>query len=403
MDLWLIFLTGLTVGGLTCLAVQGGLLASIIAAREEEDFEEKSFKKHNLKPVLAFLTTKLLAYIILGFILGSFGGALAISDNARVIMQLLAGAYMIAIALNLLNVHPIFRYVIIQPPRFMMKWVKNTTKSKDLFAPALLGALTIFIPCGTTLAMEVFAISSGSPILGAAIMATFVLGTFPLFLGLGFLTTTLGDTFKTKFFKIAGILVLYLVVTSFNGALVLAGSPVTLQTIREAITICTPFSVLTKEFSLNSPSDKSIEIGIASRIVCKVTGDPAKTSAPLKEVTPKYKTSIPAILKNLVLKVSPKVVVKNPRPKNKGKVPKTNVAIIAAPKIGEPDDMAKTSMAKVVPQGIKIVKAPSRAGANKSLLLVVFLTHFIINRGGWIITYLKMGWTFNKFKAMAIM
>src|SRR3989338_7289390 len=161
-------------------------------------------------------------------------------------------------------------------------------------------------------------------------------------------------------------------------------------------TICTPFSV-------NSPSDKSIEIGIASRIVCKVTGDPAKTSAPLKEVTPKYKTSIPAILKNLVLKVSPKVVVKNPRPKNKGKVPKTKVAIIAAPKIGEPDDMAKTSMAKVVPQGIKIVKAPSRAGANKSLLLVVFLTHFIINRGGWIITYLKMGWTFNKFKAMAIM
>ncbi len=237
MDLWVIFLTGLTVGGLTCLAVQGGLLASIIAAREEEDLEDGSPKKHNIKPVLAFLATKLLAYIALGFILGSFGGALAISDNARVIMQFLAGAYMIAIALNLLNVHPIFRYVIIQPPRFLTKMVRNTSKSKDLFAPALLGALTIFIPCGTTLAMEAFAISSGSPILGAAIMATFVLGTFPLFLGLGFLTTTLGDTFKTKFFKIAGILVLYLGVTSFNGALVLAGSPVTLQTIRDAVPI----------------------------------------------------------------------------------------------------------------------------------------------------------------------
>src|SRR3989338_7289389 len=258
MDFWVIFLTGLTVGGLTCLALQGGLLASIIAAREEEYFEEKSFKKHNLKPVLAFLTTKLLAYIILGFILGSFGGALAISDNARVIMQLLAGAYMIAIALNLLNVHPIFRYVIIQPPRFMMKWVKNTTKSKDLFAPALLGALTIFIPCGTTLAMEVFAISSGSPILGAAIMATFVLGTFPLFLGLGFLTTTLGDTFKTKFFKIAGILVLYLGVTSFNGALVLAGSPVTLQTIREAI----PISIDLSEGELTENGVQIVDIAV---------------------------------------------------------------------------------------------------------------------------------------------
>ena len=237
MDLWLIFLTGLTVGGLTCLAVQGGLLASIIAAREEEDLEEGSPKKHNIKPVLAFLTTKLLAYIILGFILGAFGGALALSDNVRVIMQLLAGAYMIAIALNLLNIHPLLRYVIIQPPRFLTKMVRNTSKSKDLFAPALLGALTIFIPCGTTLAIEAFAISSGNPVLGAAIMATFVLGTFPLFLGLGFLTTTLGDTFKTKFFKLAGILVLYLGITSVNGGLVLAGSPVTLQTIREAIPV----------------------------------------------------------------------------------------------------------------------------------------------------------------------
>ncbi|MBI3109810.1 sulfite exporter TauE/SafE family protein [Candidatus Daviesbacteria bacterium] len=237
MDLWLIFLTGLTVGGLTCLAVQGGLLASTIAVREEEDLEEGSRRKHNLLPILSFLATKIIAYTVLGFILGAFGGALALSDSARILMQFLAGAYMIAIALNLLNIHPIFKYVVIQPPRFLTRMVKNTTRSKDIFAPALLGALTVFIPCGTTLAMEAFAISSGSPILGAAIMATFTLGTIPLFFGLGFLTTTLGDTFKTKFFKLAGVLVLYLGITSFNGALVLANSPVTLQTVRDAIPI----------------------------------------------------------------------------------------------------------------------------------------------------------------------
>lgn len=227
MDLWLIFLTGLTVGGLTCLAVQGGLLASTIAVQHS----------HTIRPVLVFLTTKLLAYIILGFILGAFGGALALSDNTRIVMQLLAGAYMIAIALNLLNVHPIFRYVVIQPPRFLTKMVRNTSKSKDIFAPGLLGALTIFIPCGTTLAMEALAISSGSPILGAAIMGAFTLGTVPLFFGVGFLTTALGDTFKIKFFKVAGVLVLYLGITTFNSSLVLAGSPLTLQTVREAIPV----------------------------------------------------------------------------------------------------------------------------------------------------------------------
>lgn len=237
MDLWLIFLTGLTVGGLTCLAVQGGLLASTIAAKEERDFQEGSRRKHTIFPTLSFLTTKFIAYVILGFILGAFGSALALSDNARILMQLAAGVYMIAVALNLLNVHPIFRYVIIQPPRFLTRMIKNQTRSKDIFAPALLGALTIFIPCGTTLAMEAFAISSGSPFLGAVIMAVFTMGTFPLFLGLGFLTTVLGDTFRMRFFKLAGVLVLYLGITTLNSSLVLAGSPLTLQTVRDAIPI----------------------------------------------------------------------------------------------------------------------------------------------------------------------
>ncbi len=216
------------------MAVQGGLLASTIAAREEEDIRAGVNHKHTVWPTLAFLATKFIAYIILGFILGSFGSALALSDGARIVTQMLAALYMILVALNLLNVHPIFRYVIIQPPRFLTRMVRNQSKSKDLFAPAFLGAMTVFIPCGTTLAMEAFAISSGSPFLGAAIMGVFVLGTAPLFFGLGFLTTILGDAFRTKFLKIAGVVVLYLGITSLNGALVVAGSPINLQTIADS-------------------------------------------------------------------------------------------------------------------------------------------------------------------------
>lgn len=229
MDLFAIFLTGLTVGGLTCLAVQGGLLASTIAAREEEDLKENDKRKHNFLPIAAFLSTKLISHILLGFILGAFGGALALSDTARMIIQLLAGFYMVVIALNLLDVHPIFKFAIIHPPRFLTKIVRNTSKSKDIFAPSLLGLMTIFIPCGTTLAMEALAISSGSPLTGALIMGIFTLGTMPLFFGVGFLTTILGDAFKTKFFKLAGVLVLYLGLSSINGSLILANSPIYFQ------------------------------------------------------------------------------------------------------------------------------------------------------------------------------
>lgn len=233
MNLWVIFLTGLTVGGLTCLAVQGGLLASVISAREEEEVEKGINKKDPFFPTLSFLATKFIAYTILGFILGAFGGAIAISQEAQILMQLVAGVYMVAVALNLLNVHPVFRYVVIQPPKFLAKKVWKQSKSKDLFAPAFLGGMTVFIPCGTTLAMETLAISSGDAFIGAAIMATFILGTMPLFFGIGFITSVLGDNFREKFLRVAAIAVLYLGLTSINGSLVAGGSPITLQSVVE--------------------------------------------------------------------------------------------------------------------------------------------------------------------------
>lgn len=233
MNLWAIFLTGLTVGGLTCLAVQGGLLASVIASREGDDIEEGKSGRHILFPTFAFLTAKLIAYTILGFILGAFGEAISITPGVQTAMQLFAGFYMICVALNLLNIHPVFRYVIIQPPRFLTRMVKSKSKSKDIFAPASLGFMTIFIPCGTTVAMETLAISSADPFIGASIMAIFILGTAPLFFGLGFITSTLGDAYHGKFLKLAAALVLYLGVTSVNGSLIAFGSPITLQKIAE--------------------------------------------------------------------------------------------------------------------------------------------------------------------------
>lgn len=249
MNLWVIFLTGLTVGGLTCLAVQGGLLASTIATREEADLETGSKRRHTVIPTLTFLVMKLIAYTILGFLLGAFGGALNISPNVQIVMQFIAGLYMVVIALNLLNVHSIFRYVVIQPPRFLTRMVRNQSKSKDLFAPGFLGAMTIFIPCGTTLAMETLAISSANALLGAAIMFSFILGTAPLFFGIGWVTSILGDNFRERFLKFAAMAVIYLGLKSVNGALVAGGSPVTWDTILANSPI---------QIDLNAPYEKRL-------------------------------------------------------------------------------------------------------------------------------------------------
>lgn len=222
MDLITIFFIGLTAGGLGCAAVQGGLLASAVAARKELDQKDKN----DVISTLSFLTAKLICYAILGGVLGLFGAALAISDNVRTIMQVIAGVYMIIVALNLLNVHPVFRYFILQPPRFLTRMVRNQSKSADIFAPGILGAMTIFIPCGTTLAMEALAISSGSALKGSLILISFVLGTTPIFFGLGYITAKLSDSFRQTFFKIAGLIIIFTGLVTINSTLGAAGFPV---------------------------------------------------------------------------------------------------------------------------------------------------------------------------------
>jgi uncharacterized protein len=234
INLITIFLTGLLAGGLSCLAVQGGLLATTIAQREDENLKNKIHKGNSL-PILSFLFAKLVAYTILGLLLGWFGSFFELSFTAKLVMQFVVVGFMIGTALNLLEVHPIFRYFAIQPPKFLMRKVRNQSKSKDIFAPTILGGFTIFIPCGTTQAMMALAIASASPILGALVLFAFVLGTSPLFFILGYYATRLGDVMQKKFFKISAYAILFLALFNFNNALALTGSNLSLGKISKSI------------------------------------------------------------------------------------------------------------------------------------------------------------------------
>lgn len=242
MSLWFVFLTGLTTGGLSCLAMQGGLLASIIANQKEGELKRstaatnvRSFDMLDWLPVGLFLASKLLVHTVLGFLLGWLGGQLQLSLPIRLLFQVLTALYMLATAGNLLNLHPLFRYVVIQPPKFFHRWVKSTTKGKALFTPVLLGLLTVLIPCGVTQAMEVLAISSGSAVAGAAIMFFFVLGTSPVFAAVGVATAKLSEAFSQGFMKAAAVLLLLFALSSINGVLVVINSPITLEKITQPV------------------------------------------------------------------------------------------------------------------------------------------------------------------------
>lgn len=252
-NLWLVFITGLFTGGITCLAVQGGLLTATLVRLEEEHPEQS-----RAGSILAFVTAKLVAYTILGALLGWLGSFFQFSLRLQAILIALAGIFMIGTALALLDVHPIFRYFVIQPPRFLTRLVRKISKSQSWLTPAMVGALTIFIPCGTTQAMMALAVGSGKPALGALILFSFILGTSPLFFLLGYSIDLLKDTLKQNFAKVAATVVIFLAVWNLNSAVVLSGSRVSLQTIwrgiKCTISFCSDTELLGTKTATTTPT-----------------------------------------------------------------------------------------------------------------------------------------------------
>ena len=234
------FITGITTGGLSCLALQGGLLASSLAHQIEQDYIEQAAQNKKTKqkiskrsntafPILLFLIAKLVAYTLLGALLGWLGSYLTLSPVTRAMLMIAIGLFMIGNALRMFNVHPIFRYFSIEPPKFITRYIRRTAKGTDTFTPLFLGALTVFIPCGVTQAMMATALGTGSVAMGAALMFAFVLGTSPVFFIVAYLTTELGARLEKFFMRFVAVVVLILGFVTLDGGLNLIGSPYSLQ------------------------------------------------------------------------------------------------------------------------------------------------------------------------------
>jgi len=228
--IWLAFVTGLTAGGISCLAVQGGLLASSLSQVSENSKRAASG---------IFVASKIGAHVILGALLGLFGAALQITPVVQGWLQIFAGVYMLATAANILQLHPVFRFVVIQPPKWAYRLIKKESR-REVFGSALLGALTILIPCGLTQGMMIAAVASGSAVTGALLLGAFTLGTSPLFLVIGIAA---GEFMKKRLFRYAAAAcVILLGILSINTGQALRGSIHTIQNYAEALHAPTPSS-----------------------------------------------------------------------------------------------------------------------------------------------------------------
>ena len=240
--IWVALITGLTAGGLSCMAVQGGLVTGSLARQHETEMQaaatdsalrikkQKTPARHQLaKPILIFMAAKLAAYTLLGALLGLAGSVFSLTPMMRGALQIAIGIFMLGNALRIFNIHPIFRYFSFEPPQRITRFIRRTSKKSDsTVTPLLLGTLTVLIPCGIAQSMMAVAISSGSMLTGALIMFAFTLGTSPVFFILTYLATRLGALTEKYFMRIVAAALLVLGFLAFDSGLSLVGSPFSL-------------------------------------------------------------------------------------------------------------------------------------------------------------------------------
>ena len=246
MDLIVAFTTGLTAGGLSCLAVQGGLLASSFAQQAEKDIQRKT--AISTQPVLSFLLAKVMAYTLLGFALGALGSLIQLSPFGQGLLQIAVGVFMLGMALNMFEVHPIFRYFVIEPPKAITRFIRHRARegtADDIVTSAFLGALTVLIPCGVTQAMMAAALATGNALAGAALMFAFTLGTTPIFFAFAYFAKQLGDRLHERFIGVVATLLILIGLTTLDGGLNLAGSPITLSSLTNFSSTANASPVLT--------------------------------------------------------------------------------------------------------------------------------------------------------------
>ncbi|KHO46231.1 MAG: hypothetical protein QS98_C0004G0007 [archaeon GW2011_AR3] len=216
-----IFMLGIVAAFSTCLAVSGGLLLAVAAKYNE--MHPGLSRWQRFKPNIYFNVGRILSYTMFGFIIGGFGAALTLSPRGSGILTIIVSIVMLLLGFQLLNLFPGLRKFQPKMPKFLGHRVHDLTSMESNTAPFLLGAGTFFLPCGFTMALQLYVLTKGSAYVGAMTMLVFSLGTMPTLASLGAITSYVKGEFQKGFLKLAGVAVILMALFNIVGGISLVG------------------------------------------------------------------------------------------------------------------------------------------------------------------------------------
>lgn len=193
-----------------CVGMCGGIMLSQTLKNEGKN------KFEAMKPALLYNAGRVLSYSILGGIVGAIGSVFALSLSVQAGLQIFAGVFMIMMGFNMAGFSAFRKFQIKLPASVCKLQAKPRT-------PFLVGVLNGFMPCGPLQTMQIFALGTGSALYGSLSMFMFALGTVPLMLTFGAVSSLLSKGYTKKILKFSGILIIVLGLIMSNRGLALAG------------------------------------------------------------------------------------------------------------------------------------------------------------------------------------
>ncbi len=220
MSLAAIFVIGLLTS-VHCVGMCGGICLSQCVNSNSRGNEEGG-KARGIRPSLLYNLGRVISYTVIGGIVGAVGSIVSASGVLRGAVALIAGVSMVVMGLNMLDIFPpavkrLLGRLSLRMPKFL---IGAQGKSNSPFYVGLLNGL---MPCGPLQAMQLYALSTGSPIQGALSMFLFSLGTVPLMFGFGAASSLLTKRFTSKLMAVSAVIVIVLGISMFNTGLSMSG------------------------------------------------------------------------------------------------------------------------------------------------------------------------------------
>ena len=221
--LLVVLVLGLTAGVSTCMALVGGLVLAVSASRVQRGAESAVGR---WRPHLAFHAGRVGGFFVLGAGLGAIGARLSLPDPVVAGLMVVVATAMALLGLRLTSLSPRLSGWSLALPQSMARVLRlddRATKPYSDIRTAALGAATFFLPCGFTQVVQLYAMTTGSPLRSGLIMAVFALGTAPGLLALGGLPSLATGRNRTLVLSIVGVALVVFAAVNVNAALGLLG------------------------------------------------------------------------------------------------------------------------------------------------------------------------------------